>query len=237
MFRLSLAAVLLLGVVCPALAQENTAAACSNGADDDRDGAPDCSDLECRFFVFCAQAQPQAPMMAPPQQMMPQQPSAGAPGYEGAYARARDAWYRQNYGYVPQGAYVPPGSGGGYGMQPGYGQPGYGGTHPSWVLVGTGIATFAVGWIGQWSMALALARGSGGLIGTSFIPLAGPWIGFAFGLNTLGIALAITFGVTQITGLLLTIIGLAVEERDAMPFALLPWFDRDGGGAVAGFQF
>jgi len=233
--RVTLVTALVLGTVCLANAQENTAAACSNGADDDRDGAPDCSDLECRFFVFCAQAQPQQQMMVHQQQrMMPQQPATNAPGYEGSYGRAREAWYRQNYGYVPQGGY---GQQPGYGMQPGYGQqPGYG-THPAWLTFGLGLATFAAGYIGTFVMPLALG-GKGAAVGLGFVPLAGPFIELAYISGVLGVSLLVTFGTMQLTGLLCMILGLVIEEPNGpMPFAMMPWVTPDGAGGVVGGSF
>lgn len=221
-------ALLVLAQVPPAEAQENTATACSNGVDDDRDGAPDCSDLECRYFVFCAQAQPGAG--APP--TAPVVPPATASGYEGAYARAREAWFRQTYGYVPQG---PTG-------MPGYGPaPSYGATHPAWAVVAVGLTTFAAFWVADWAMTIPLASGSpngGGSIGVSFVPLAGPFIQLAFGPSGLMTALLITFGVGQLTGLVLTIAGLAVQEPDGpAPFALAPWLDGQSGGLIGAWRF
>ncbi|MCC6875984.1 MAG: hypothetical protein IT378_16875 [Sandaracinaceae bacterium] len=226
-------ALIVLAHVPLAGAQENTAPACSNGADDDRDGAPDCSDLECRYFVFCAQAQPGS--VAPP---VPQAaPQGSATGYEGAYARAREAWFRQTYGYVPAaGAGMP-----GYGPSPGAYAGSYGGTHPAWAIVAVGLTTFAAFWVADWAMTIPLASGSpngGGSIGVSFVPLAGPFIQLAFGPSGLMTALLITFGVGQLTGLVLTIVGLAVQEPDGpAPFALAPWLDGQSGGLIGAWRF
>ena len=54
---LTCAAVMACGLTWPGLVHaEDTAAACRNAVDDDRDGLVDCADPSCSLFVFCAPA-------------------------------------------------------------------------------------------------------------------------------------------------------------------------------------
>lgn len=51
-------ALLVVSVAPSALAQENTAAACRDGVDNDSDGYTDCADQDCGAIVDCAQVSP-----------------------------------------------------------------------------------------------------------------------------------------------------------------------------------
>ncbi|MBX3274992.1 MAG: hypothetical protein KF729_32305 [Sandaracinaceae bacterium] len=117
-------------------------------------------------------------------------------------------------------------------------------TRPFWELAIPGMAVFAGTWVANFSTSLALNRGdslAGQYVGLSFVPLGGP-----FGqLPTLqwdsvprwtGIFHPV-MGFSQIAGLVVMIVGLAVQVPDAEPQRAAGLrFDVSPveGGAVAG---
>ena len=115
------------------------------------------------------------------------------------------------------------------------------GTHPIWEMVGLGTALFAGSWVANWITSIAVGLSDGLYVGTSFIPIAGPWVQltqleWAVHPRWTG-AFHPVIGSIQVTGLVLLVVGATITVPNASPrptagdWRLVPLGSHDGAGA------